>query len=525
MKVVVDLEHRFDRTPDGRVWTQTTFPYSFWTRYLQVFDSVRVVARVRDVPNVPSDSKETNGERVSFAPIPYYIDPWQYLLKTWLVWRSARNAVNANDAVILRVASPIASPIQSMLRQTGRPYAVEVVADPYDVFAPGSVKHPLRPFFRRSSPRRLRRHCVQAGAAAYVTKEALQQRYPCPNFSVGVSDVDLPERALVSSSRLPRQGGTFNLIFVGTMAQLYKAPDVSIDFGLDWHSEPRWQILYYGINLNPLRDRIDAASVELEKNLRVALANDEFRMYYQPIVCLETARISGFEALLRWQHPNQGLLLPDEFLPSAEETGWIVPIGEWVLRQAWSQMRIWQPQFGLDSPLTVSVNLTRKQFFHADLIETIPKILKETNLDASSLRLEIPEYVVMENSEWAGSVFLKIKTLGLQVQIDHCGVSDVSLTHLYQLTRLKYGRFDSLKLDSSLVSGLDASNQNLEKIRKIRAISEELGMGMIATGVETSWQIAELKALKCVYGQGDFFSKPVEGSQVEKLMGDRAVNS
>src|SRR4028118_158938 len=229
MKVVVDLEHRFDRTPDGRVWTQTTFPYSFWTRYLQVFDSVRVVARVRDVPNVPSDSKETNGERVSFAPIPYYIDPWQYLLKTWLVWRSARNAVNANDAVILRVASPIASPIQSMLRQTGRPYAVEVVADPYDVFAPGSVKHPLRPFFRRSSPRQLRRHCVQAGAAAYVTKEALQQRYPCPNFSVGVSDVDLPERALVSSSRLPRQGGTFNLIFVGTMAQLYKAPDVLID--------------------------------------------------------------------------------------------------------------------------------------------------------------------------------------------------------------------------------------------------------------------------------------------------------
>ena len=229
MNVVVALEHRFDRTPDGRVWTQTTFPYSFWTRYLQVFDSVRVVARVRDVPNLPSDWKEANGEGVSFAAIPYYIGPWQYLLKAWQVWRSARNAVNANDAVILRVGSTIASPIQSMLGQTGRPYAVEVVADSYDVFAPGSVKHPLRPFFRRSSPRQLRRHCVQAGAAAYVTKEALQQRYPCPNFSLGVSDVDLPERALVSSSRLPRQGGTFNLIFVGTMAQLYKAPDVLID--------------------------------------------------------------------------------------------------------------------------------------------------------------------------------------------------------------------------------------------------------------------------------------------------------
>jgi hypothetical protein len=269
MKVVIDLEHRFDRTPDGRVWTQTTFPYFFWTRYLQVFDSVRVVARVRDVPNVPSDSKETNGERVSFAPIPYYIDPWQYLLKIWQVWRSARNAVNANDAVILRVGSTIASPIQSMLRQTGRPSAVEVVADPYDVFAPGSVKHPLRPFFRRSSPRRLRRHCVQAGAAAYVTKEALQQRYPCPNFSVGVSDVDLPERALVSSSRLPRQGGTFNLIFVGTMAQLYKDPDVLIDFGLDWHSEPRWQILYQKLGLKPRPYRTTLISTRCEDWLSI----------------------------------------------------------------------------------------------------------------------------------------------------------------------------------------------------------------------------------------------------------------
>lgn len=268
-----------------------------------------------------------------------------------------------------------------------------------------------------------------------------------------------------------------------------------------------------------------AASVQLEKNLRVALANDEFRVYYQPIVCLETDRISGFEALLRWQHPNRGLLLPDEFLAAAEETGLIVPIGEWVLRQACSQMRVWQSQFRLNSPLTVSVNLTSKQFFHADLIETIDQILKETNLDASSLRLEIPEYVVTENSELAGSVFLKLKTLGVPVQIDHCGLSDVSLTQLYQLTRLKYGKFDSLKLDCSLVNGLDATNPNLEILRKIMAMSQDLGMGMIATGVETIGQIAQLKALKCVYGQGYFFSKPVEGSQIGKLIGGRAVNS
>ena len=268
-----------------------------------------------------------------------------------------------------------------------------------------------------------------------------------------------------------------------------------------------------------------AASIQLENNLRVALENEEFRIHYQPIVCLETNKISSFEALLRWQHPNRGLLWPDEFLPAAEETGLIVPIGEWVLRQACSQMRIWQSQFRLNSPLTVSVNLASQQFFHADLIETIAKILKETHIDAPSLRLEIPEYVVTENSELAGAVFFKLKTLGVQLQIDHCGLSDVSLTQLYQLTRLKYGKFDSLKLDCSLVSGLDADNPNLEILQKIIAITQELGMGMIATGVETKWQIDQLKALKYLYGQGYFFSKPVECYKVEKLIEGMAVKS
>ncbi len=268
-----------------------------------------------------------------------------------------------------------------------------------------------------------------------------------------------------------------------------------------------------------------AASVQLENDLRVALANEEFRIHYQPIVCLETNQISSFEALLRWQHPTRGLLWPDEFLPAAEETGLIVPIGECMLRRTCNQMKTWQSQFRLNSPLTISVNLTSKQLFHADLIETIDQILQETNLDASSLRLEIPEDVVTQNAEWAGSVFIQLKTLGLQVQVDHCGLSELSLTQLYQLTRLKYGKFDSLKLDYSLVSGLDASKPNLEILEKIIAITQELGMGMIATGVETRWQIAQLKALKCDYGQGYFFSKPVECYKVGKLIGAMAVNS
>ncbi|MEG4320544.1 MULTISPECIES: polysaccharide biosynthesis protein [unclassified Microcoleus] len=266
-------------------------------------------------------------------------------------------------------------------------------------------------------------------------------------------------------------------------------------------------------------------SVDVENDLRQALKLQEFRLYYQPIVCLETHKITGFEGLLRWQHPTRGFLVPDEFIPAAEATGLIVPIGEWVLRQACSQLRIWQQRFDIDDPLTVSVNLTSKQFFQPDLSEVLYQILTETKLDASSLKIEIPEQVAIDNSELATAVFVKLKALGVQLQIDHCGLSDRSLTRLHRLIRMKYGKFDSLKLDCSVVSGLEGNDANLETLQKIIAIAQELDMGMIATGVETCEQIAQLKALKCVYGQGYFFSKPVEGSKIETLIGTMTAHS
>lgn len=230
MKVVVSLEYRFERTPDGKVWTQTTFPYSFWTRYLEVFDRVSVVARTREVPSVPSDWQRADGEGVSFAPIPFYLGPLQYLRKAWQVKQAARNAVGPDDAVILRLSSQIASSIQPMLCKIRHPYGVEIVADPYDVFAPGSIKHPLRPLFRWWFPLGLRRECQEACAAAYVTKDALQKRYPCPNLSVGVSDVEILEDSLVAAPRpLRRETGTLTLLFVGSLAQLYKAPNILIE--------------------------------------------------------------------------------------------------------------------------------------------------------------------------------------------------------------------------------------------------------------------------------------------------------
>jgi glycosyltransferase involved in cell wall biosynthesis len=232
MRLVVALEHRFDSTPDGVVWTPDLFAQSFWTRYLEVFGHVLVVARVRQVVTVPEDWKRADDERVSFVAVPHYLGPWQYLLRARQVKGAVRHAVGPTDAVILRVGSQLAAVMDPLLRRMGRPYGVEVVGDPYDVFAPGAVKHPLRPFFRWWFPRQLRRQCAGASAAAYVTEHALQLRYPPAkgSFCTHYSSIELPEVACVPQSRPVRHSASaFRLVTVGSLAHLYKAPDVLID--------------------------------------------------------------------------------------------------------------------------------------------------------------------------------------------------------------------------------------------------------------------------------------------------------
>lgn len=232
MKVVVTTECRFNRTPDGNVWTQTMFPYAFWTRYLEVFDCVSVVARVLEVASVPSDWQRVTGEGVICAPIPYYIGPWQYLQKVRQVKRAARSSVAQKDAVIFRLGSRIAQEIHPMLLKAGHPYGVEVVSDPYDAFAPGVIEHPLRPFLRMNNVNVLKEQCVKACAAAYVTAEALQKRYPAASdaFSTYYSDVELPKTAFAEEARqIHPETRSFTLINVGSMAQMYKAQDLLMD--------------------------------------------------------------------------------------------------------------------------------------------------------------------------------------------------------------------------------------------------------------------------------------------------------
>lgn len=228
MRVTVTLEHRFRSTPDGKVYAQTMFPYKFWLRYLEVFSQVNIVARTLAVETIPDGWHLVNGDNVFFSPVPYYLGPFQYLLRSGAIKRAVRDGVAANDAVIMRIGSQIAACLEPVLYTQARPYGVEVVGDPYDVFAPGAMKHPLRFFFRWWSPRKLRRQCSHASAAAYVTKRALQRRYPPSDkaYTTNYSDVELPPGAFASKPRDYHHLSRVRLVNVGTMNQLYKAQDV-----------------------------------------------------------------------------------------------------------------------------------------------------------------------------------------------------------------------------------------------------------------------------------------------------------
>lgn len=231
MNLVVSIEHRFDRTPDGAIWTQTMFARTFWSRYLAVFDHVRVVARLHAVASVPETWQRADGDGVSFAALPFYIGPWQYLRQRRRLTEAAVAAVGPTDAVIFRAPSAIAGQIEPALRRAGHPYGVEALGDPYDVFAPGAVRHPLRPFFRWWFPKKMRRLCAGATATGYVTELALQRRYPPSpgSFTTYYSDVELSEGTFVAELRAPRRAGRCTLVSVGSLAQMYKAPDVQID--------------------------------------------------------------------------------------------------------------------------------------------------------------------------------------------------------------------------------------------------------------------------------------------------------
>jgi len=257
--------------------------------------------------------------------------------------------------------------------------------------------------------------------------------------------------------------------------------------------------------------------LQMEADLRRAIDRNEFVLHYQPIVALDTGTISGFEALIRWQHPERGFIAPNEFIPIAEETGLIIPIGQWVLRQACLQIHEWQEQFPQYPPLQIAVNLSSKQFVTSNLIEQIRQVLKETSVEPHSLKLEITESVVMENFDMAIEMLNQLRSLGIELSIDDFGTGYSSLSYLHRFP------ISTLKIDRSFVSRMSDNNENAEIVRTVLMLARSLKMDVVAEGVETADQLSQLALLECDYGQGYYFSRPVASADASKLLADHHV--
>jgi diguanylate cyclase (GGDEF)-like protein/PAS domain S-box-containing protein len=250
--------------------------------------------------------------------------------------------------------------------------------------------------------------------------------------------------------------------------------------------------------------------LELETDLRRALGREEFRVYYQPEILLESGDIVGMEALVRWEHPEHGLLLPQEFLPIAEESNLIMPIGQWVLREACKQLRTWQEQYPNIAPLVMSVNLSTREFFQPSLIA---EILRETGVDPRTLQLEITEgAVAYDNAQNANNTLWNLKTLGVQLAIDDFGMGYSSLSYLKRFP------VDLLKIDRSFVRELGKDLKDTKIVAAIIHLARALDLKVIAEGVETAEQVEQLRKMECDMVQGSYFSKPLPSGAVSDLL-------
>jgi PAS domain S-box-containing protein/diguanylate cyclase (GGDEF)-like protein len=250
------------------------------------------------------------------------------------------------------------------------------------------------------------------------------------------------------------------------------------------------------------------ARLQLETDLRRALERGELRVFYQPIVHLQSGRITGFEALARWQHPERGLVMPDDFIPLAEETGLILPIGMWVLEEACRKLRQWQARPGGEG-LRMAVNLSARQFSQPDLVQRVRTILRRTGVPASTLELEITESVILQHSSPVMETLRQMKEMGVGLHVDDFGTGYSSLSYLHRLP------LDALKIDRSFVSGADAGG--LQIVRTIVAMAQALGVAVVSEGIETAELLDELRSLHCEYGQGFLFSRPVPEEEIEGL--------
>jgi diguanylate cyclase (GGDEF)-like protein len=251
--------------------------------------------------------------------------------------------------------------------------------------------------------------------------------------------------------------------------------------------------------------------LQLENDLRRAIEREEFSINYQPIVEIESGNLKGFEALLAWNHPTRGAVYPDEFIPIAEETGLILPIGTWVLNETCNLISSWQQIYPQNPPLDVSVNMSSRQF-KPNLIKTLENIIKKTKITPGSLCLEITESIIMENSREASQLLAKLREMNIKVYIDDFGTGYSSLSYLNEF------QIDALKIDRSFVSRMNNEKQSYEIAKAIVDLAHNLNLHVIAEGVEQEEQLEIIKSFKCQYAQGYFYSVPIEQEKVVSFL-------
>ncbi len=259
------------------------------------------------------------------------------------------------------------------------------------------------------------------------------------------------------------------------------------------------------------------ARMRIETELRRAIDAQELMLLYQPIIKVETGRICGFEALVRWPHPERGLVSPVEFIPIAEETGMIVPLGAWVLRTACFQLKAWRRRHPTMPALSVAVNLSPKQFQAPDLVEQVRDCIHDSGISPQHLKLEITEGVFLENAEQATDVINGLKGLGVELYIDDFGTGYSSLSYLQRLP------IDKVKIDRSFVGRMEEGDEARTLVHTVIELAHNLGMTTVAEGVETARHVAILQDLGCEYAQGYFFARPLNARAASSLLARNPV--
>jgi diguanylate cyclase (GGDEF)-like protein/PAS domain S-box-containing protein len=348
-------------------------------------------------------------------------------------------------------------------------------------------------------------------------------RFGGDEFAILLEDLGSKGEAIFIAERIQKK---LELSFNLNGQEVFTSASIGIAFSTTGYEHPEHllrnaDIAMYHAKANSGKDRFKifdtgmyataVARLQLETDLRQAVNQNEFMLHYQPIISMTDGRIEGLEALIRWQHPVQGFIPPNEFIYIAEETGLIIEIGEWVLLEACRQLKVWQKKFPAVSQLSISVNISSKQLL-PNLINQIRSVIRATRLAPEYLVLEITESMIMENAELASPLLQQLKDMNVNIHIDDFGTGYSSLSYLHQFP------VDVLKVDRSFVKRIGSSEDNLEIVRAITTLAHSLNMDVIAEGVETEAQLNQLKELECKYMQGYLFSKPLNSEDIEALL-------